>query len=524
MASKPPGMLVHFMPTLSRVAISSILCMSLGAQTFDLDKSSPATLGNAMQLSVRNAPASALMLWMPSFSAGPTPIALLDPTDPRELNIGLDLSGVWSSTITSPAGTAATSLALPLDPSYSGLLLHWQCMTIPGATAFVGAISNDVLTITGMPTTSQLLPASLAEARGMPALAAMPQTDFNSVLVTGGGGGSLTGSAGLATTEVYDTLRLAVRPGPNMTTGRVLHLAVLLNDGRTLLIGGADALGAVTASCEIYNPSTNTFTATGNLLTGRVLHAAARLPDGRVMTAGGTSTVADTTTAISNTLNSVEIYNPATGTWSSGPAIGGRRLAPALTLLSTGRVMVSGGIDVGLFFGIPISAVSTSAVQLYNPATNTWSAGAAMPGGRAGHQYNQVTLADNRVLMTGGINLTSLLNAATAGATNSASIYNPSTNTWLATTMAQPRFVHTATRLSNGSIAVCGGSQGTLTTPTAIADAELFNPVTNTWSSLPPLQSARTSHVAKLQPDGLLVLIGGTDGIVTLTNTASLHF
>lgn len=90
--------------------------------------------------------------------------------------------------------------------------------------------------------------------------------------------------------------------------------------------------------------------------------------------------------------------------------------------------------------------------------------------------------------------------------------------------MAQPRFVHTATRLSNGSIAVCGGSQGTLTTPTAIADAELFNPVTNTWSSLPPLQSARTSHVAKLQPDGLLVLIGGTDGIVTLTNIASLHF
>src|SRR5262245_26292889 len=46
---------------------------------YDLDKATPGTLGGALQFDVRNAPANALLFLIPSFSAGPTPIALVDP-------------------------------------------------------------------------------------------------------------------------------------------------------------------------------------------------------------------------------------------------------------------------------------------------------------------------------------------------------------------------------------------------------------------------------------------------------------
>jgi hypothetical protein len=232
----------------------------------------------------------------------------------------------------------------------------------------------------------------------------------------------------------------------------------------------------------------------------------------------------DTTSAITSTLNSVEIYNPTTGLWTAGPAIGGRRLAPALSTLSTGRVMVSGGVEVGFLFGIPLSASSTTAVQLYNPATNTWGAGAAMPAGRAGHQFNQVTLADNRVLLTGGIAVTSLTSAATDGPTARADVYNPATNTWVTTTMAAARYIHSATRLPDGRVAVCGGSQGSLTAGVSIADAEVFSPSTNTWASLAPLTSPRTAHLGVVQTDGLLVLLSGQDNVAITATVAGLHF
>lgn len=504
-------------------SLSLVVAAAASAQTFDLDKTAPATLGSNLQLAVRNAPANALMFWMPSFTNGPTPLALIDPADSRSLSVGTDLTANWSTAATSPTGTAALAFALPPTPAFAGIRIYWQCMTFPGAVTLAGALSNDVLVQTGAANASALLPGALAFGRGMAALAPMG-TNSTEVLVTGGGGGSLTGSGGLASTEIWDMRRLVARPGPTMVSGRALHLAVTLNDGRTLLIGGTDATGAITGTCEIYNPATNSFTATGSLLTGRALHAAAKLPDGRVMVAGGTSSLVDTTSAITSTLNSVEIYNPSTGLWTAGPALGGRRLAPALTTLSTGRVMVSGGVEVGFFLGIPLSASSTTAVQLYNPATNTWSAGAAMPAGRAGHQYNQVTLADNRVLLSGGIAVTSLTSAATDGPTARADVYNPTTNTWVTSTMAAARYVHSATRLLDGRVVVCGGSQGSLTADVTIADVEVFSPATNTWASLAPLAIPRTAHLGLVQTDGLLVLISGDDALTLTPTVAALHF
>ncbi|HEX5053209.1 MAG TPA: kelch repeat-containing protein [Planctomycetota bacterium] len=466
---------------------------------FDLDKVTSGTLGGTLTLQVANAAPSFPLLWMVSQTAGPTPVALLDPLDPRSVAVGLDLLGNWGLQLTSPTGGAVYSVGLPNDAAFNGYVFHWQAATFPGATTFLDGIANAATTHHGQASTSAALPNALLAPRAAATLCwarnrNAGQGDF--LLVSG------------ASTEFFQFRTLDSAAGPAMNTPRALYASATLNDGRVLFAGGVDGSGAVTSSCEIYDPIANTFTAVASLLGPRAGHAAATLADGRVMVAGGTTNFTDLTTAITAALNTVEIYNPVTNTWTAGPNIGGNRLVPALTRLNTGRIMISGGIEVTLFLGIPLALTSTNKVQLYNPATNTWSNGANMPIGRAYHHDSQVTLADGRVLLTGGVLVPDLLNAANAASIANADLYNPATNTWAAGTMSHARTGHSATRLANGNVIVCGGAEGLLSAAVTLDAVARFDPTTNTWTDLAPMTTARLGHTAAALPDGLLVILG----------------
>jgi len=509
------------------LALAVTATPALAQFDFDLEKRTSARLGQSLDIDVVGAPPSSFALIIPSVSGGPTPLMLIDPVDPRVLAVGTDLLSVMTVAITDGAGGLNYSLALPNDPSLNGFELHWQSATLRFAPTLIGEISNDVVTLTGIGDTGVVAPQTLVSPRAMGAILvdADNNNSQNDILITGGGAGTLTSAAGLASTELWDFRRMRSVPGPTMNSARALHSAVRLNDGRVLLVGGADATGAVLSTCEIYDPATNSITTTGSMGTPRILHGATVLNDGRVMVAGGTSTLQpDVVAAITGTLSSVEIYNPATGTWSNGAALSGRTLAPALTLLSTGKVMVSGGVSVTIFFGIPLGANSTTSVRLYDPANNSWTSGASMAQARAGHQYNQVTLNDGRVLMTGGVNVPSLLNASIAAPIGGAEVYNPTTNSWQTVNMPTVRALHSATVLADGRVAACGGAQGTLTVPVPIANVDVFDPTTNTWSSAPNLTAARGSHNAALMPDGTLLLLGGQGATVSFQTVETLRF
>jgi hypothetical protein len=492
---------------------------------FDLDKTSPATAGGSLDLAYAGAPAGTFSLLMVSFTGGPTALASFVPGDPRSVQVGTELSAMWLGHLTGANGNGSFALQLPNTTAIDDLVFHWQMATLAtGGPSPVGPISNDVVTQIGMPRTGLLARGALFAARAF--AAGFFDRDNNNgagdFVLAGGGAGTLTAATGLQSTEVWDFRDMTVRAGANMNLARALHTAVRLNDGRVLLAGGADGAGAVTATCELYNPATGTYTPTANMSTPRVMHAACKLADGRVMVAGGTASLVDVITAATGSLQSVEIYSPANGTWSSGAAIGGRRLAPALALLPNNQIMISGGVQIGILFGIPISAASTTAVQRWNPTTDTWTSGPNMNTARAGHHFNQVVLANGNVLVTGGIDVPSLLNAANGVPIASAELYNGSS--WTASTMPYATAMHTATALSNGKVAVCGGAQGTFAAPIAVDGAALFDPLTNGWTSLPALTTPRSGHVAALLPDGLLVLFGGADANGSLASIETLRF
>ena len=485
---------------LSILATAACLCAQ---GDFDFDKVTPGTLGGTLTLSVENAPASMPLLTMVSVTAGPTPIALVDPADSRSVSVGIEVVSLWTFQVTSATGTSAMSVPLPNLPSVQGYVFHWQAATLPGATTLFDQISNPVTTHHVQVQTSAALPAALLSARAAATVCETPNRP--------GGGDFLLISGG--TSEFFNFRTLDSEAGPAVNAPTALYAAATLNDGRVMFTGGLDLTGVTTTACEIYDPASNTFSAAAAMPGPRAGHAAATLQDGRVMVVGGTNNFTDLTTAIAGVSNSTFLYDPVADSWSNGPNIGGRRLVPGLTRLSTGLMLVSGGIEATVLFGIPIAVTSTDKAQRYDPATNSWSNVPDMPAGRAYHQDNQVTLANGNLMLSGGVLVPSLLNVANAASIADADIYDPVANTWQSTTMLHARTGHSATLLPSGEVVVCGGSEGLLTAAVGLDAVSIFDPANSTWTAIAPMVEVRIGHTARVLPDGSLVLLGpGTSG------------
>jgi hypothetical protein len=97
----------------------------------------------------------------------------------------------------------------------------------------------------------------------------------------------------------------------SLAIARVWYTATLLQNGKVLVVGGYSKFGWNTSSAELYDPASGTWSTTGSLATGRALHTATLLQDGKVLVAGGVSGFGGTY------LKSAELYDPATGTWTT---------------------------------------------------------------------------------------------------------------------------------------------------------------------------------------------------------------
>ena len=158
--------------------------------------------------------------------------------------------------------------------------------------------------------------------------------------------------------DLYDPATGKFSTTGSMKSGRWLHTATLLQDGRVLVLGGRSPNDSVYASAEIYDPATGRFSSAGSMDEGRQQHTATLLQDGRVFIAGGYWSDGQNWRVLSST----EMYDPATGTFSPIGSMGAPREGHTATLLDDGRVLFVGGEDIGSNGGVGV----TSAV-LYQP-------------------------------------------------------------------------------------------------------------------------------------------------------------
>lgn len=336
---------------------------------------------------------------------------------------------------------------------------------------------------------------------------------------------------------------------PLATGGRIDHTATLLSDGKLLVAGGDDSGGGFpVATAEVYNLANNMWTAAGPLNTARSLHTATLLLNGKVMVAGGQGTAVY--------LDTAELFDPAdgpNGTWrTSVNRMNVARRSHTATLLPNGKVLVAGGYFNGTYL---------QSAELYDPTTDTWTAvatpnfgralhtGTLLPSGKvliaagygdngylnhaevfdpangpigtwtptqnsmstARYSHTATLLPDGKVLVAAGLGANGLQ-------TESAEVYNPANNMWTATMPVNiPRYGHTATLLPNGKVLVAGGSNIIGDDGGAVMPAELYDAVTGMWAVTGQLTSGHHGHTATLLPNGRVLVVagygdGGTSG------------
>jgi len=198
-------------------------------------------------------------------------------------------------------------------------------------------------------------------------------------------------------------------------------------------------------------------------------------------------------------LASAELYDPATGTWTAAGSLNSPLAGHTATALTNGKVLVTGGI----WFSAGYGPFATSRSQLYNPTNGTWSYPGSLAYARYGH--TATLLPNGKVLAAGGSYFDSLTGTIIL---TSAEVFNPLTGTWSATSsLGTGRSGHTATLLTNGKVLVAGG-QGT--NGSMLAGAELYDPATGNWTLTGSLGTAQSGHTATLLPNGKVLVVGGT--------------
>lgn len=274
-----------------------------------------------------------------------------------------------------------------------------------------------------------------------------------------------------------------------MNVARVAHTATLLNDGTVLIAGGEDNNGVTQFNAELYNPSTGSFALTNGVMdVARIAHTATLLQDGTVLITGGE---AATGTEVYDT---ADIYNPLTGlfTQTIGPMTSARAFHTA-TLLASGQVLISGGIDP------TFRPVATA--ELYDPTTQTFALTATMTTERAGH--TATLLQSGLVLLAGGED-------KSLAVLKSAELYDPTAATFTATTknMSDRKVFQTATLLGNGEVLVASGEGSTGATARG---CRFYDPTTNKFPKAPGTKKSRLEGTATLLPSGDVLLTGGLD-------------
>jgi hypothetical protein len=250
---------------------------------------------------------------------------------------------------------------------------------------------------------------------------------------------------------------------------------VLLPNGK-VLIWGRDNVE------RLWDPITQAVTIAPHVGYDLFCAGHAQLADGRVLIAGGH--IADFVG-----LARTSIYNPATNNWTPVPDMNAGRWYPTVTTLPNGdALVVSGQIDMAIGVN-PLP-------QVYQAATNTWRdlTGAQLDQGLYPMMF---VTPGGKVIDAGPTHVTRMLDTAGTGEW-----------LWVGFRNYQWKDYGSAVMYADGKIMLVGGADP----PTATAEVIDTNVAAPAWRTVPSMKFARRHLNTTSLPDGTVLATGGTSG------------
>ena len=266
-----------------------------------------------------------------------------------------------------------------------------------------------------------------------------------------------------------------------MSTPRDRPAAVAL-DGKVYVVGGTDASG-VLASMEVYDPATNTWSAKASMPSAKGSPGAA-VANGRIYVFGGDTQVYE--------------YDPATNSWAT----------KAPLPVTPGGVAVA-AISGNIYVAFNTAANTRPKLYRYDPFQNIWEQRQEHPDVRT---IVSLGISNGMIYAVGGW----FPNQTPAEPTR-VDRYDPSNDQW--TTNAIPPLTVRRTHLGatlptvDGKMYVIGGWDGY----SALTSVEVYDPWTNSWSSETALPSARYA-MAYASVGYRIYALGGSTGSPLTTN------
>jgi hypothetical protein len=162
-------------------------------------------------------------------------------------------------------------------------------------------------------------------------------------------------------------------------------------------------------------------------------------------------------------------------------------------------------------FIVSLTLAGSACLATAAPSSAATAAAAPVPGAGAWtptsnglslvrYSFRASTLPDGRVLAEGGF--------APGSYTPEAETYDPATNAWtVVSPMNQGRGEQSATLLADGRVLVAGGYAGPV-----LSSAEIFDPSTGQWQVTGSMHVNRTRQAAVRLCDGRVLVVGGWNG------------
>ncbi len=277
---------------------------------------------------------------------------------------------------------------------------------------------------------------------------------------------------GLSSAYEFDVPSQSFVKTQSMAHGRWYPTLMTLNGGKIACFSGLDEFGCSNQLTEIYDPSSDTW-----------------------------SISYDPSSSVKYCVGNCTTMQGAGSPCYGGPNNGASPYVsfyPRMHLMPSGLLALV-GMNSLLWTWNPATRVWNNAGQMMDTAQRIYGTSLLLP-------LQNDTTEQGKILVAGGANTLG------GNANNTCLIITPNgtkLTPQLTESMKYPRIYLSSVILPNGKIIVFGGSTVGNQAPNAVYNPEMFDPLTESWTVLPPASVPRLYHsVALLLPDGTVWTAG----------------